>query len=98
MPVQRTKQAVGGTRVDSVTRVLWLVLLAVASPVLLPVVIGAGLLYMVVDVLYGLALDKRRGDGMLMSFLAGLPRWYLAHIKWALLGDRDRPSIIPHGL
>lgn len=97
MTTQRAKQAVGGTRVDRVCRVVWLVVLAVTAPVLAPVVLGAGLLYMVLDVLYGVVLGKGHQDGMVLSFLKGLPIWYLRWVQWVLTGG-DRPGIIPYGI
>lgn len=96
MTGRRTRQMLGGTRTSSLHRFIWLIVLALASPVLVPVALGAGLLYMVVDVLKGVVMDSNAsGNGLIMGTLKGIPMWFLDHVMWTLFGDRDFPGFIP---
>ena len=95
MTTQRARQAVGGTRVSAVSRLIGLFVMAAVDTVLLPIAFTLALIYMAVDVLKSLVLDKRAsGNGIVMGALKGVFMWVIAIHKWILFG-RDFPGFIP---
>lgn len=90
-----TRQAIGGQRTSGLWRLVGLFALAVADTVLIPVAVGAAIVYMVVDVLYSVVLNKRpSGNGLIMSTLKGIFMWVLDLHRWVLIGS-DWPGFIP---
>lgn len=95
MTTQRARQAVGGTRVSAFWRLVGLFVMLAVDTVLLPIAVAAALIYMAVDVVKSIALDKQAsGNGMLMGALKGIFMWVLAIHKWILFG-RAFPGFIP---
>lgn len=95
MTTRRTRQAVGGTRTSGLTRIIGLLALAVADTVLLPAAGIAAGVYMFVDVLYALVLNRRAsGNGLVMSGLKGIFVWVLDLHRWVFLGH-EFPGLLP---
>lgn len=95
MTTNRARSAVGGTRVSAFWRVVGLFVMLAVDTVLLPVAVAAALIYMAIDVIMSLVLDKRAsGNGLIMGALKGIFTWVIAIHKWILFG-REFPGFIP---
>ena len=95
MTTRRARSAVGGTRVSAFWRLVGLFVMLAVDTVLLPIAFTAALIYMAVDVLFSIVLDRRAsGNGLIMGALKGLFTWVVAIHKWILFG-RDFPGFIP---
>ena len=95
MTTQRARSAVGGTRVSAVWRLVGLFVMLTVDTVLLPIAFTAALIYMVIDVVKSLVLDKRAsGNGLIMGALKGVFMWVISIHKWILFG-RDFPGFMP---
>lgn len=95
MAWQRTRQFVGSERSNGIHRLFWLIVLAFADAVLIPVAAGAGLLFMAIDIAKRLLMDQgASGNGVIMSGLKGIFMWVIDLHKYVLIG-RDFPGLIP---
>lgn len=90
-----TARYVGQNRSSAFWRVVGLFVIAISAPVIVTVALGAGLLYMLVDVLTrGVTNRGASGNGMIMGGLKGIFMWFMEMLKWIFTG-REFPGFVP---